>query len=140
MTPILLYQPPGAWGLPSVSPFCLKLETWLRMAELPFEVGSPSPTGAPKGKFPYVEVNGETIADSHHIIERLTRDRGVTLDEGLSPADAARGWALRRMLEEGTYFILVYERWLTDEAWATYRPFFLSIMPPVLGYGIVPML
>lgn len=32
---VTLYQPPGAWGIPSVSPFCVKLETWLRMAGVP---------------------------------------------------------------------------------------------------------
>ncbi len=32
-----LYTLPGAWGMPSISPFCTKLETWLRMTGLAFE-------------------------------------------------------------------------------------------------------
>ena len=34
---IKLYQFPPALGLPNASPFCMKLETYLRMAGLPFE-------------------------------------------------------------------------------------------------------
>ena len=34
---VILHQPPAAWGLPNPSPFCAKLETYLRMAEIPFE-------------------------------------------------------------------------------------------------------
>ena len=33
---IKLYQFPPAFGLPNASPFCMKLETYLRMAGLPF--------------------------------------------------------------------------------------------------------
>ncbi len=32
-----VYQFAPAFGLPNASPFCMKLETWLRMAGLPFE-------------------------------------------------------------------------------------------------------
>ena len=32
---IKLFQFPPAFGLPNASPFCMKLETWLRMAGLP---------------------------------------------------------------------------------------------------------
>jgi len=34
---IRLIQLPPAFGLPNASPFCLKLETWLRMADLPYQ-------------------------------------------------------------------------------------------------------
>ena len=35
--PIVLWQLGPCWGMPSGSPFCTKLETWLRMVELPYE-------------------------------------------------------------------------------------------------------
>jgi len=34
---IKLYQFHPAWGLPNPSPFCMKVETYLRMAGLPYE-------------------------------------------------------------------------------------------------------
>ena len=35
---IKLYQFNPAWGLPNPSPFCMKVETYLRMVGLPYEV------------------------------------------------------------------------------------------------------
>lgn len=35
---IKLYQFEPAFGLANASPFCMKLETYLRMADLPFEI------------------------------------------------------------------------------------------------------
>ena len=40
---LTLYSVPGAWGAPSLSPFCTKLETWLRMTGLAFEARATGP-------------------------------------------------------------------------------------------------
>jgi len=46
---IKLYQFAPAFGLPNASPFCMKMETYLRMAGLPFElVNSGNVMGAQK--------------------------------------------------------------------------------------------
>lgn len=34
---VYLFQFPRSSAVPSVSPFCLKLETWLRMADVPYK-------------------------------------------------------------------------------------------------------
>jgi len=53
---IKLYQFEPAFGLPNASPFCMKLETYLRMAGLAFEiVPRASLFKAPKDKMPYIE-------------------------------------------------------------------------------------
>ncbi len=52
---IKLYQFDPAFGLPNASPFCMKLETYLRMAQLPFEIEPATLQAfnkAPKGKMP----------------------------------------------------------------------------------------
>ncbi len=134
---ISLYQPPGAWGLPSGSPFGVKMETWLRMAGLPYEVKKGMPVGAPKGKVPYIEHEGRKMGDSQLIVEHLTRTHGVTLDAGLTDDERARGHVTRRMLEEGTYWSLVHARWITDNGWVHLRPVFLSILPPVIGGALL---
>ena len=36
--PIKLFQFPRMFGIPNLSPFCCKLETWLRIAQIPYEV------------------------------------------------------------------------------------------------------
>jgi hypothetical protein len=53
---IKLYQYAPAFGLPNASPFCLKLETWLRMTGLPFQIQPfdfRQMSKAPKGKMPF---------------------------------------------------------------------------------------
>ena len=52
---IVLHQFKSFFGLPNASPFCMKLETYLRMAGLPFEIPAASVRAigrAPKGKLP----------------------------------------------------------------------------------------
>ena len=42
--PIKLFQFPRMFGIPNVSPFCCKLETWLRIAGIPYDVvNTPDP-------------------------------------------------------------------------------------------------
>jgi glutathione S-transferase len=131
---IQLYTVPGAWGLSSVSPFCAKLETWLRLAQLRFEVLPASMTSAPKGKVPYIKLeDGTLMGDSELIIGYLTQRYSVHLDAWLSPAQQAQSQAVRRMLEEGTYWCLVHERWNTEAGFAAYAPVFLKMLPPVIG-------
>ena len=78
---IKLYQFRPAFGLPNASPFCMKVENYLRMAGLAYEC----PRGAdmrkaPKGKMPYIEDEGSLIADSSFIIDHLKRKYGDPLD------------------------------------------------------------
>jgi glutathione S-transferase len=129
---LTLHTFPGVWGLTSVSPFCTKLETWLRLAGLDYAAKAFNPRTSPKGKAPYVHLDGAYLADSQLVLERLTVERGVRLDAGLTEAERSRGHALRRMLEEGTYFALCYERWQREEGWATYRRAFRALFPPGL--------
>jgi Glutathione S-transferase N-terminal domain len=52
---IKLYQFNPAFGLPNPSPSCMKLETYLRMTGIPFEIiPNASLAKAPKGKIPYI--------------------------------------------------------------------------------------
>ena len=63
---------PPAFGLRNVSPFCLKVEMALKHLGLEFDVqheGDPRKT--PKGKLPYLIVDGEKLADSELIFEYL---------------------------------------------------------------------
>ena len=54
--PIRLFQFPRMFSVPNLSPFCCKLETWLRIAGIPYEVvDTPNPRNAPKGKLPFIE-------------------------------------------------------------------------------------
>ena len=74
MPPLVLYQPPTRpWGSPNLSPFCAKLETYLRMTEVPYETAKFARGQSPKGKLPYVVLDGKLVGDSQLIIEELER-------------------------------------------------------------------
>ena len=104
-----------AFGLPDPSPFVTKAEVLLKMSGLPFEKGRSGMRKAPKGKLPYIEDDGQIIADSTFIRLHLERKYGVDFDRGLTPAQKGTAWAVEKMLEDQLYWIIVNERWLNDE-------------------------
>jgi len=127
---IIVHQITGAWGLPSVSPFCLKLETYLRLVALPFTtVIDSTPFKAPKRKLPYIEHEGKGIGDSGFIIDYLNHRYGYDLDAQLTPSERATAHALRRLLEENLYWTLVYDRWFLEENWPKTRDVLMGGVP-----------
>lgn len=60
----------GGRKVPTPSPFVLKLETYLRMAKIAYEVDK-SDIWGPKGKTPWISINGQHVSDSQLIVEFL---------------------------------------------------------------------
>ena len=141
MEPLVLHQPSTRpWGTPNMSPFCTKLETYLRMAEVPYKAVPADFRAAPKGKIPFVELDGKRMGDSQLIVEELERRLGDrALDAGLAPRDRALGRTVRRMLEEATYFAGMYFRWQMDEGFAVLAPEFKRMLPAPFRL-LVPMI
>ncbi len=133
MDPIVVYGSRPAWGAPDFSPFVMKLETWLRLAEIPYTRKDGNPLRAPKGKIPYVELDGQLMGDSQLILEALSRRHDVQLDAGLSPAELATARAVRRMIEEGLYFVTLRLRWVEDDGYAVLYPAFSKMFPAVIA-------
>jgi glutathione S-transferase len=137
---IKLYQFAPAFGLPNTSSFCLKLETYLRMVEIPFEsVYSIEMGKAPKGKMPYIVDGDKTIGDSNFIIEYLKQTYGDRLDAHLTPSDRAIALAMRRLIEENLYWVMVHNRWIEPKNWETTKAVFFNELPPLLK-AIIPNL
>jgi glutathione S-transferase len=133
-SPIVLWQMKPLWGLPNASPFCMKVETWLRMAGLPYQTRAiTGPPRSKSSKVPYVErPDGSLLYDSSVILETLEREHDVTLDRHLSADDRAVGLLLQRMLEESLYFLVLYERWVDDQNWTrTARDYFGDFPWPI---------
>ncbi len=134
----LYVLPLPSWGL-QASPFCLKMEFWLRLAGLPFEtVAKFAPGRAPKGKYPFIVEGdgGAPLSDSAFIIEHLTRKHRVTIDEGLDAQTRALSVALRALIEDQLYFALLYTRWIEADGWAVLKPGFFGAMPILLRHLI----
>ena len=103
------------FGLPDPSPFVLKLETYLRMAQIEFETRRGDVRKTPKGKLPCLDIDGEVIGDSEIAIHRLKKMFGDPLNDGLSQKEKAEAHMLRIALENHTYFTAIIYRWLRDE-------------------------
>lgn len=124
----------------NISPFCLKVETYLRLARLPYRVVDDLPFKGPKGKLPFiVDDDGRTIADSGDIIAYLEATGPRPLDADLSPQRRAIAHLVTRTMEESTYFAAVYDRWLIDANWPRLRAVMRADLPAALRW-IVPIL
>src|SRR5579872_6852327 len=110
---ITLFQFTPLWDLPNVSPFCMKLEVYLRLAKIPYKVKYVNnPSRGPKGKLPFIKDNDEAMADSGLIIDYLKAKYGDPLDHDLTHAQQGESRALQRLLEEHLYWVMLYARWI----------------------------
>ncbi len=137
---LVVHVLPGAWGLPSASPYCVKLLTWLRMADVAHDVVEEmSPTKAPRGKYPYVVFeDGTKLPDSQLIIDHLTRVHDVQIDAALSAEQRAASVMIQRTFEDHLYFAILYGRWMLEEAWAVTAPAYFGSLPAV-ARSLVPV-
>ena len=100
----------------------MKLETYLRMAGLPFEpVNTGDVLRAPKRKLPFIDDGGTLVADTSFIIDYLKGRYGDPLDAHLSPFEHAQATAFQRLFEENLYWVLIHMRWAETEGWACTR-------------------
>ncbi len=135
---ITLYQPKPIWELPSLSPFCVKLETYLKMTKVPYEVKDGDPRVAPKGRIPYVKIDGKKMGDSSMIIAELKKRYGDSLDARLTPQQRAQALAIQSLFEDRLYFASAWLRWSDEASWARVRDdYFAPLMPPVIGSFIL---
>lgn len=100
---IRLFAFGSGWGVPfaTTAPFPLKLATWLRMAEIPFDfVVANDPGKGPKGKSPWIEYGAVRMGDTTLIIEYLAEHFGIDLDTHLDAHQRALAICVQRMLED----------------------------------------
>ncbi|GAA5217891.1 glutathione S-transferase family protein [Corallincola platygyrae] len=128
-----LYQFPPGLGVPNPSPFCLKLETFLKLAELDYRNHYGADLrNAPKGKMPYVSINKQVMGDSELIIETLLVSEAESLDSWLSGEEKAMAKAWCRLCNEHLYWALVYSRWYYPKGWQHIKQVFFKPLPPII--------
>ncbi|EJT98031.1 hypothetical protein DACRYDRAFT_118813 [Dacryopinax primogenitus] len=113
-------EPPS---IPKQSFFCQKLETYFRAAGYREYVTVASlPSGGPKGKLPFVTLEGgEKLADSHWAVRELVR-RGMVrdLDAGLSEEQKMDTRVWQSYIEDTVFPANVVTRYGDDTNWATF--------------------
>ena len=127
---ITLYQFPRPNMVANLSFFCLKVEVFMRMTSIPYEITEIlKPPQAPKGKLPYIIHQGQKIPDSSHIIEYLTSHFSLTLDNHLNQEQLAIGHAVSIMLEERLRWCIIYSRWIDERYWLSFKNISLDLLP-----------
>lgn len=88
------------------SPFVTKVELRLRVAGVAYQAASGSTQAAPRGKIPYLTLEGsQPISDSTLIVDKLVKESVVAdINAAFTPAQRAHDLALRAMLEDKLYF------------------------------------
>ena len=139
MAELRTYHLPGAWGLPTVSPFCLKLDAFLRMTGIEHEsLTSSTPFGGPKKKAPWIEYKGKKLGDSTLIIDFLKQEFGKDPDAHLDNRQRATTVAIQRLIEENLYWALVYDRWCREDNWQRLKSTVLGDIPAPVRALLAP--
>jgi glutathione S-transferase len=131
---ITFYTFPGTTHVESFSPFCMKVEVYLKLQQLEYERVLGDPRKAPKGKMPFI-VDGDTkVADSAAILTYLEAKVKSPLDAGLDAEARARAHVIRRTLEESLYFAALWSNWIDDEGWAMWGGKIAAMMPAAVRW------
>jgi glutathione S-transferase len=126
---ITLYTFGRYFGLPDGSPFVIKAMLLLKFAGLAYREDRGGYGRAPKGKLPYINDDGLTVADSTFIRFHIEKKYGFDFDAGLTPEQKAVAWAAEKMCEEHFYFALVATRWLDHANFAKGPAQFFKTVP-----------
>lgn len=119
ITKVYLFTFPKSPHIRNISPFALKLESFLRLHNIPYEVVGTFQF-SPKGQMPYIrlnnQLNGPLIADSNFVIQFLTKKLGLLENNNnsqyrLTKEQYATSHAFTRMMEEHTSQIGFYYRY-----------------------------
>lgn len=139
MASLVLYQFPPLGGLPSVSPFCLKVHLALRARGLAYEVVDtlfPRKFN-PQGKLPVLRRDGETIVDSSAIL--------AALDEGAEqpflprdPVERARAVILEDWADESLFWHAMCFKFVDDSGWERFSKALGQTIPwPIRAVGLI---
>ena len=106
---VVLHQFPRGNGCINLSPFPVKLETFLRMNKIKYVVEDDYPMGL-KGKSPWITINGVDVADSQLAIEYLANHFGIDMSSHLTTEQRSVARSMRSLIEDHLYFCVTVEK------------------------------
>lgn len=138
---IKLYSFGSHFDVVDPSPFILKVDFYMRLANIEYENISDvnNLNKAPKGKLPFISDGDTTVADSQFIISYLQKKYQVELDSNLSAEQKSIAYLMGKALDEDLYWCLVYSRWAKQDTWPHIKKAFFGSMPFPLKY-IIPFI
>jgi len=133
---VIVHTTPAGKIVPNCSPFVLKLETYLRMANIKYQIDLEYPIGA-KGKIPWITLNGEHVEDSQLIIEFLAKKFKKAGAE-YNKDQKAVGTMARILMDEHAYWGLLHWRYLYTEGRDLHTIFQESLVKLVKAINFIP--
>lgn len=112
--------------LADLSPFCVKVDTYLRLAKIPYQSRPGNYRKSKRGKLPVIKHGDQFIENSTAILEYLDRVYDNPLDKGLCNLGQSLSQAYQKMLEEHFYWVLVYMRWIEESGWKITKEVYFS--------------
>lgn len=101
----------------SFSPFAVKLQTYFRLFGVRHElIPVVNPDDTPRGKIPYITVDGTRIADSGLIVDHL-KTILVDPDAHLTAPQRALGRMVQGTLEDHLYWVIIYYEFFSQRGW-----------------------
>merc|ERR1711942_227140 len=108
---VYLFQFQRSPQIPSISPFCLKLESWLKLHGIKYQnVDHKCKFRSRKGMLPFIEINGDEVADSNMIIETLAKKFDKEMPAQLSQDQKNVQHAMIAMVENHLHWTIVHWR------------------------------
>jgi glutathione S-transferase len=135
---------PGIEGVESYSPFCLKAHRALRIAGLGYERRHAEAPHSfkrlnPTGQVPVLLVDGEPVADSTAILQRIDALTGA-LTRGLDERQRAEAWLWEELADTALNGFLVCARWADERNWPALRETYFGSAPWFVQRVIAPQL
>ena len=148
---LILHRWPGRWALPSLSPECVAVESYLRLAGLRFAAEDcRTHYASPSGALPALDQNldvvggsvgsGETNRDPtgalarHRILDHLRR-KVRDVDAHLSPGDAATLAAYTALCEHKLSVATAWYQWIDKDRFTKHtRPAYGAAFPAPLSH------
>lgn len=127
--PLRVFNMPGTDRLPTLSPFGLKLETWLRIVGVPYERHDAFFHHSPNGHLPFIEHGGERMTETARIIAYVGHVHGVDPDRALDARQRALATLMRASIEESFKFVRVYDAFAIEDNFQRARAYVNALLP-----------
>jgi len=114
---VYLFQFNRCSTIPSLSPACLQVESWLKLHGIKFEnVDLKNKLWSKEGKMlPFIEINGEKIAETNKIFETLSNKFEKDIDSYLDEDQKKEKEELTELVEKHLYWSVVHWRSVNHE-------------------------
>merc|ERR1712083_897407 len=114
---VYLFQFNRSSQIPSISPLCLQVESWLKLHGIKFENADlKSKLWSKEGKMlPFIELNGEKITETNNIFETLATKFEKEIDSHLDEDQKKTLVELTEVVEKPLYWAIVQWRSVVHE-------------------------